>query len=327
LKPNRVTYTSVIECYAKSKQGVVGARKAEEILERMESLYRAGDEDSKPTVNTYNSVLSAWARSNTKCAHWKTQAVVNKMWNQYRAGNEDVCPDSQAYNTLITAVSKSEREDKAQRALRILRKMDKLYQGGQNKDARPNEITYTCVLNSCAFSKVDDLNVRRKALDTAIFTLEELMDSPYGKPNHVTYGMFLACCANLIPSDDKQRRITVVEPVFLQACKDGQVGEIVLNQLRLAAPDDLYQKLVGNIVQSTGNVKRVRFEDLPAEWRCNVRNDRWTNRKNRSKNRKDLRMRMSTSAATTHRYGGGQKIENARQNYRKKYEEIPTRRP
>jgi len=281
LKPNVVTFNSVIDCYAKSGQGLAGAIKAEQILERMECMYSAGDDSVKPNANSYNSVILAWARSDTRCAHWKSLKVLNKMWKLYKDGNEDVKPDLHAYNTVITAVSKSDRADKAQRALRLLRKMDKLY-------VHPNEITYTCVLNSCAYSiSVHDGDlrqkeyIRRKALDTAMFTLEELMESPNLQPNHVFYGTFLRCCANLI--DDEHRRITVVEPVFLQCVKDGQVGQIVLNQLRLAAPDELYQKLLGNVIQKSSGTStkrdRVSIEDLPSEWRCNVRNEKWKDRR------------------------------------------------
>ena len=210
------------------------------------------------------------------------------MWQLYEAGNETVKPDSHAYNTCITALSRSHRRDKGQIALRLLRQMDNLYRKGgkHHKDVRPNEITYTCVLNSCAYSEVDDHYVRQKALDTAIFTLEELMDSPYGRPNHVTYGMFLACCANLIPSDDEIRRVTIVEPVFAQCCKDGQVNQMVLNQFRLAAPDDLYEKILGNVIQKKNGIpKKVRVQDLPLEWRCNVRNEKWQGRQRYTTNR------------------------------------------
>lgn len=277
---SQVTYNSCIDCWAKSGQGIFAARKAEKLLEKMETLYKNGDVSLKPTTRTYNSVLLAWAKSNTKCAHWKSVELLNHMWEQYQSGDIDLKPDALAYNTVIDAISKSHREDKAQMALRILRTMDKLYRAGQNKDARPSEFTYTSVLNSCAFSSVCSLHSRRKALDTAIFTLEELQESPYGRPNHVTYGMFLKACANLIPMDDDRRRV-VVEPVFLQCCKDGQVGENVLRQLRLAAPEDLYRKLLSGVRQSGAY---VTLEDIPEEWRCNVKDDR--NRRRKFRNRK-----------------------------------------
>lgn len=152
--------------------------------------------------------------------------------------------------------------------------MDKLYRAG-DKDTRPNELTYTAVLNSCAFPAVLDPKSRKKALDTAIFTLAELQGSPYGKPNHLTYGTFLKACANLMPRDDELRRL-IVEPVFQQCCEDGQVGEMVLTHLRDAAPEDLYRDLLNGAVTARGKVK---MQDLPFEWRRNVQEQRrWPGR-------------------------------------------------
>jgi hypothetical protein len=144
--------------------------------------------------------------------------------------------------------------------------MDKLYQAGY-KDARPNEVTYTSVLNSCAFPATVDQRIRRKALDTAIFTLAELQASRYGQPNEVTYGTFIKACANLLSDDDEMLRV-VIENAFQQACKDGQVGEMVLSHLRHAAPDDLYQELLAEVILSSDAT--VKMGDLPPEWRCNV---------------------------------------------------------
>lgn len=149
--------------------------------------------------------------------------------------------------------------------------MDKLYKAGK-QNARPNEVTYTAVLNSCAFPAACDSNSRRRALDTAIFTLEELQSSQYGKPNQVTYGTFIKAAANLL-HDDEDRRGKVIERAFRQCCEDGQVGEMVLAYLRQAAPRELYREL---IPASSSSRSGVNLHDLPPEWRCNARDrDGW----------------------------------------------------
>jgi hypothetical protein len=237
----------------------------------MENLYAAGDERVKPTANSYNAVISAWARSGTRCAYWKAEELVNRMWERYESGESDVRPDHCSFNTLINAISKSQREGKAEKALRVLRRMDKLYQAGY-KYARPNEMTYTSVLNSCAFTFVEDDLSKRKALDVAIFTLEELQDSHYGNPNHVTYGMFLKACSNLMSTDDERWR-RIVEPVILQCRRDGCVGELVLAQLQDAAPEHLYRNILEEVVDKD-KMTLVKFSDLPEEWRCNVHEKR-----------------------------------------------------
>lgn len=147
--------------------------------------------------------------------------------------------------------------------------MDKLYQAGY-KDARPNEVTYTSVINSCAFPAAScDPKTRRKALDTALFTLQELQASRYGHPNEITYGTFMQACANLlVANDDEMLLREVIENTFQQCCRDGQVGEMVLTHLKIAAPEDLYKELLSE-VEVLGETA-VSVEHLPQEWRCNI---------------------------------------------------------
>lgn len=165
---------------------------------------------------------------------------------------------------VINAISKSKNEGKAQKALRILRKMDKQYRAG-NKDVRPNEITYTAVLNSCAFPAVHDYRTRRKALDTAMFTLKELQDSRYGQPNQVTYGTFIKACRNLLDDDDDLCRI-VIKKALEECIKDGQVGQMVLNYI----PREIIDELLADY---SGSRRPLNVHDIPLEWRCNVRDD------------------------------------------------------
>jgi hypothetical protein len=144
--------------------------------------------------------------------------------------------------------------------------MDKLYQAGY-KNARPNEVTYTSVLNSCAFTASLDQRTRRKAFDTAIFTLQELQASRYGQPNDITYSTFMQACANLLSEDEEMLR-AVIEDAFQQCCKDGQVGEMVLYHLRDAAPEDLYHELLSEVLST--DEQKINVSDLPPEWRRNV---------------------------------------------------------
>jgi hypothetical protein len=261
LKPTRFCYNAAIDGWAKSGEGTYGARKAETILQEMQDHRDAGDFDLAPNIVTFNAVLSAWARSGTRCCGYQAEKYLNQMWQLYNAGNAKVKPNDFSYNTVINAISKSKHEGKGQKALRILRRMDKLYQAGIT-EARPNEITYTAVINSCAFPSVPDLRIRRKALDTAMFTLKELQASRYGQPNQVTYGTYIRACSNLLHDDDDMRRI-VIKRAFQQCCQDGQVGEMVLNYI----PKDMYHELLSKYSSST---RKVSLHDLPVEWRCNV---------------------------------------------------------
>lgn len=185
--------------------------------------------------------------------------------------------------------------------------MDKLYQSGY-ENARPNEETYTTVLSSCAFpAEHSDFKTRRKALDTAIFTLQELQSSRYGQADDVAYATFMKACANLAlpPCNnnhqkmDDQRRDEemlmlreVIRATFKQCCVDGQVGETFLEHLKIAAPHDLYMELLAEAMAdripsyppfevedcSPVDFKDLRqcdtasvlLEQLPYKWRCNA---------------------------------------------------------
>ena len=296
MKPNRRCYNALIDAWAKSGKGTFAARKAEALLTEMTDLFEQGDDTVSPNVVTYNAVLNAWARSGTRCCANKAEEYLDRLWELYNSGDGELGPNDKSFNTVsrilshrsinlfclsslqllilanslpqvINAISKSQNKSKAQKALRILRRMDKLYQGGY-KDARPNEVTYTSVLNSCAFPATLDQLTRRKALSTAQFTLQELQASRYGQPNEVTYGTFLKACGNLLTDDDEMLRV-VIEEAFRQCCKDGQVGEMVLSYLRETAPEDLYRELLAEVEISDS----LSIEELPSEWSCNVREE------------------------------------------------------
>ena len=261
LKPNRLCYNTVIDCWARSGEGTFGARRAEALLQEMQDNFFAGDVNVSPNKMTFNAVLNAWARSGTRCCGYKAEKYLNQMWQLYQAGNAQVKPNDFSYNTVINAISKSKHKEKGQKALRVLRRMDKLYLAG-NKEARPNEITYTAVIKSCAFPSVRDSRTRRKALDTAIFTLKELQGSRYGQPNQVTYFTFIRACSNLLHDDYEMRR-AIIKKAFEQCCEDGQVGNMVLNCI----PKDLHDELLARYATS---YNKISLNDLPMEWKRNV---------------------------------------------------------
>eukprot|EP00539_Tryblionella_compressa_P020584 CAMPEP_0178870102 /NCGR_PEP_ID=MMETSP0747-20121128/6895_1 /TAXON_ID=913974 /ORGANISM="Nitzschia punctata, Strain CCMP561" /LENGTH=924 /DNA_ID=CAMNT_0020537195 /DNA_START=89 /DNA_END=2863 /DNA_ORIENTATION=+ len=267
MKPTRILYNALIDAWAKSGKGVLGVRKAEALLREMEEMCASGDSSVAPNVVTYNSVVNSWARSGTRCCGNKAEEYLDIMWRLYETQGE-IKPNDLTFNTVINAVSKSQNERKAQKALRILRRMDKLYRSGY-KEARPNALTYTSVLNAAAFPALSmDKKTKRKVLDTAIFTLQELQSSRYGQPNELTYSTFLKACSNLLSDDDEMLR-EVIKETFYQCKDDGQVGERFLFRLREAAPEDLYTELLSEVV--TSDKDSVSVGDLPPSWYCNVR--------------------------------------------------------
>ncbi|CAJ1932727.1 unnamed protein product [Cylindrotheca closterium] len=305
MKPNRACFHAVIDCWAKSDKGTLAARKAEALLQEMEELCANGLPKVAPNTYTYNAVLKSWEKSGTRCCGNQAQKHLERMWKLHQDGDSTIAPDDLSFKIVIDAISKSESESKAQKALRLLRRMDKWYQSGY-ENARPNEETYTTVLSSCTFpADHSDFKTRRKALDTAIFTLQELQSSRYGQADDVAYATFMKACANLalpLPSKmdggrqrHKEERLMlreVIRATFKQCCEDGQVGETFLEHLKNAAPPDLYMQLLSEAMldqipscpafevddcdpidfkdyRQCGSVAEL-FKQLPYEWRCNA---------------------------------------------------------
>ncbi|KAL3903409.1 MAG: hypothetical protein SGILL_010457, partial [Bacillariaceae sp.] len=268
MKPNRILYNALVDLWAKSGKGLLGARKAEALLKEMDEL-------GESNVITYNSIINAWAKSGTRCCGNKAEEYLDRMWELYETDGE-IKPNDLTFNSVINAVSKSQNEGKAQKALRILRRMDKLYRSGY-KEARPSAFTYTSVLNAAAFPALSaDDRMKRKALDTAMFTLQELQASGYDQPNELTYSTFLKALTNLLSDDDVTLREAIKE-TFEQCKNDGQIGEKFLYRLREAAPADLYNELFSDF-ELTAN-EMISVNDLPPSWSSNVSTQRPRKRK------------------------------------------------
>ena len=119
-------------------------------------------------------------------------------------------------------------------------------EGNKSKEhLRPNVVAVNAVMNACAFT-TGDFHEQNRAMEIAHKRLKDLEDSDYGSPDQVTYGTFLKVCANLMP--DCNTRQQLMEIIFRKSSRDGQVGNLVLQQLRAMGPPELYYHLLGLFV-------------------------------------------------------------------------------
>ena len=162
---------------------------------------------------------------------------------------------------LFSAWSRSHRHGKAERAQNLFREMRKLFQAG-NEHLRPNVVAYNAVMNACAFTK-GDVHESNRAVEIAHAVLRDLEQSTFGNPDQVTYGTFLKVCATQMADCDSRDK--VVDMLFKKCCKDGQVGTMVLQQLKCVAKNDHFVRLTGRAIWED-----LKFEELPSDWWRNV---------------------------------------------------------
>ena len=143
VKPNFVTYSTVIKAWAKEGH----AEKAEELLVRMEELFENGDEQVKPNTVTYNLVIEAFAKSNQEGSARQAEKILKRMNDSYKNGNNDVKPDVKSYSNVIDAWAASNEMDAPQRAEELLRKIEVLFLRG-DKQMKPSVVTYGTVIKA-----------------------------------------------------------------------------------------------------------------------------------------------------------------------------------
>jgi hypothetical protein len=172
--------------------------------------------------------------------------------------------------TAINAWSKSRVFGKGYRAKTVLQKMIDMYEADRSR-AKPNTFVYTAVLNSCAYAIGDDAE-KAEAMNIATTTFDELCNSRYGKPNHVTYAAYLTACRNLLP--EGETRATSMTRVFQKCCEDGQVNNLIIRRLESA----LTKEQLRELFQSVGQDK-MELSQLPAEWKQNVQEGKSTRKR------------------------------------------------
>lgn len=182
--------------------------------------------------------------------------------------------------TQNTAFARSNQlKDKAERADNLFRAMMDAYEKNPktSRHLKPNVVAVNAVMNACAYTSPNDTAEQNRAMEIAHKLFKVLEDSDYGSPDQITYGTFLKVCANQMP--DCTTRQQIMEVLFQSSARDGQVGNLVIQQLRTMGPPELYYRLTGHYIEED-----IRKEDLPKEWWCNVVEGRWRKRRHDNNN-------------------------------------------
>jgi len=315
-KPIKVTvavYNAVMNAWSNSGDRNVACERVENLLERM--IQR--NDNCRPNVVSYNILLKTYAMANSGSSSSEENNDVSIKMEEIlqRMKQNDVMADCQSYSTIISAIAKGNETRKARKCLNILNRMVQQYKISGNWKMKPNTICFNSVLNACAHTSDNDAQGQKEVLAIATATLKSLQSSDYGDPDHITWGTFLKIWSRFSKQDNDTYLIgnindefigdsahSVVEGIFHQCCRDGQVGDMVLTQLQYAASSDLYADLLGLTINNNstdisrsskadGGKKgypKVSFRSLPRAWTRNVRekrqhNDSWRSFRSRTK--------------------------------------------
>lgn len=271
IKPRTSSFNSVLAAWAKCKHSKSASKHIFEVLEFMEKSLESGDKSMAPDLVSYSTAIGALARN--KGDMNVAEALLNKVEEKYKAGDEKFLPDSIIYNSLISCVARSNQQGAFRKSRSLLNRQMRLVKAASangktlpvkqkgkkfSKGITPDVYGFTSVLAACAMEKEE----KSKAFEVALATFQELRNNEkYGRPNHVTYGTMMKCCALLLSKDDPSRR-KWVKKVWNMCVEDGCVGEMALSRFREASPNFYKDAMRG-----------VDKRNLPSGWTRNVKGE------------------------------------------------------
>jgi hypothetical protein len=97
LRPDIVTYATVIDCHTKCGNG---SRRADELLRFVEGSYRGGDIALKPNAVFYSAILQAYAKTATDEGARKAEELLRRNLDLYEEGYDYAKPHGIMYNAV-----------------------------------------------------------------------------------------------------------------------------------------------------------------------------------------------------------------------------------
>lgn len=151
IKPNSYAFTAVLSAWANVGTHAA-AERAKAILERMQELYQAGNQDLQLNTVAYTSVVNAFARSGSIEGVEKAEALIETMEELYHAGNPNVRPNIQTFTSVMSGYAKCESLDAAEKAEALLDKIEELHKSGRS-DLQLNTFAFNAVIDAYSRSR------------------------------------------------------------------------------------------------------------------------------------------------------------------------------
>lgn len=138
LEPSVATWTIVIAAWMRlSKKGRRGAAKrAGDLLRRMESLSSAGRISAKPDVITYVTAFNAFAHSKLQEEVEEAERLLEEMNEVYLDGDDSFKPSVRSIKTLLDAWIKVGAADRAEQVLKTYEDVLEEAENTENSDIR-----------------------------------------------------------------------------------------------------------------------------------------------------------------------------------------------
>jgi hypothetical protein len=140
-------------------------------------LHKAGEPNVKPNAVTFNTVISAWAKSGDPLAGSKVETILAQMKELHDAGDTNLRPNAVTYTCIISAWANAKSRLGAERACAYLEHMKNLAAAGQS-ECNPDKIAYLAVIGAWAKSGHPDTVSTVKRLEQEMSRLSVWRANP-----------------------------------------------------------------------------------------------------------------------------------------------------
>ena len=172
LRPDIVTYSTVIDCHTKcGSVSITADQRADELLRFVEGSYRSGDVSLKPNAVFYSAILQAWAKTATAKGAEYAENLLRRNLALYEEGYDYAKPHTIMYNAVMDAIARTGQPEAGSRAEELLDEMISLYRAG-NEDMKPTKRSFNAVM--LAYRSNGDGGVKAEDI---LYRMEKLADS------------------------------------------------------------------------------------------------------------------------------------------------------
>jgi len=259
--PNAISFSATIHAWAKTNE-VKGGEKSENLLDRMQVLYRKSKDDKlKPSEACHTGVISAWLncedRSCAEKCYDKAEKALVKM------KEDGFYPNISVYNSVLSAFAKTGINgfDRASSARHIL--MSMIIDATRSNDAaKPDVYSFHHVIKS-SLNCTGGSDSRKNNLFSAIDTFNSLCQSDNCQPDYQTFILILKVIQTLMPKESTERT-KLCEHFFRQTCESSLLTNAVIRILENLLPLSSWKRLESCRTDSETDLLTVYA--LPSEW-------------------------------------------------------------
>jgi pentatricopeptide repeat protein len=191
--PNTITYTSVMDTYAASGD-IQGAC---DILDLMEDDFKSGNNDAKPNMISYSTLINAISKSGKENAPRQAMNILKKVIDLHSKGYLDEGPDTITYTSVMDAYA-AEGDGEGANDIFMMMELD--------KNTKPNARAYGSLIN--AWSRSDSDNAHDK-----VESILKEMNRHYKSscieegPNNITYRCMIKCLRKFKGTEHRIREL------------------------------------------------------------------------------------------------------------------------